>query len=99
MPTEPPCEAGVGRDGYCRDKEEDRRFVFEQTFGHHPVGTCRIGREGDGRAVVDGDFKVFRVRGLRVVDASVYPISQGGFTVLPTFMVGQKGSEAILRDA
>lgn len=99
LPTDPPCEAGVGADGYCGDREEDRRFVSEQTFGHHPMGTCRIGREGDRLAVVDGDFRVFGVRGLRVVDASVFPISPGGFPVLPTFMVGQKGSEAILRDA
>lgn len=99
VPTDPPCNAGLTADGYCKDPEEDRKFVFEQTFGHHPVGTCRIGKADDKMAVVDGDFKVYGVRGLRVVDASVYPISPGGFPVLPTFMVGQKGSEAILRDA
>lgn len=99
VPTEPPCEAGLDARGYCKDPEEDRRFVFEQTFGHHPVGTAKMGRREDPMAVVDSRFRVFGVRGLRVVDASVYPIAPGGFPVLPTFMVGQKGSEAILEDA
>ncbi|KAK3328669.1 hypothetical protein B0T19DRAFT_196909 [Cercophora scortea] len=98
-PTEPPCNAGLTADGYCKDPEEDRKFVYEQTFGHHPVGTCKIGRKGERMAVVDSGFRVFGVSGLRVVDASVYPVSPGGFPVLPTFMVGQKGSEAILADA
>jgi choline dehydrogenase len=101
-PTEPPCHAGIAADGYCNDPEEDRRFVYEQTFGHHPVGTCKMGKKGgddDGMAVVDGRFRVFGVKGLRVVDASVFPVAPGGFPVLPTFMVGQKGSEAILADA
>ncbi|SPO01845.1 related to choline dehydrogenase [Cephalotrichum gorgonifer] len=99
IPTEPPCNAGLTADGYCKDPKEDEKFIYEQTFGHHPVGTCKIGRKGDKLAVVDSKFRVFGVRGLRVVDASVYPVSPGGFPVLPTFIVGQKGSEAILADA
>jgi len=97
-PTEPPCNAGLTADGYCKDPEEDRKFIFEQTFGHHPVGTCKIGKKEDRSAVLDSKFKVFGVDGLRVVDASVFPVSPGGFPVLPTYMIGQKGSEAILAD-
>jgi choline dehydrogenase len=71
-----------------------------QTFGHHPMGTYKIGRRaGDALAVVDGRFRVYGVRGLRLVDASVFPISPGGFPVFPTVMVGQKGSDVILEDA
>ncbi|AEO63927.1 uncharacterized protein THITE_2109539 [Thermothielavioides terrestris NRRL 8126] len=98
-PTDPPCNAGLTADGYCKDPEEDKQFVYEQTFGHHPVGTCKLGKKTDKMAVVDSKFRVFGVQGLRVVDASVFPISPGGFPVLPTFMVGQKGSDAILADA
>jgi len=98
-PTEPPCNAGLTADGYCKDPEEDKKFIYEQTFGHHPVGTCKIGKREDRMAVLDSKFKVFGVDRLRVVDASVFPVSPGGFPVLPTFMVGQKGSEAILADA
>ncbi|KAM7216424.1 oxygen-dependent choline dehydrogenase [Rhypophila decipiens] len=98
-PTEPPCNAGIDVQGYCKDPEEDRKFIYEQTFGHHPVGTCKIGKKSDRMAVVDSKFRVFGVKDLRVVDASVFPVAPGGFPVLPTFMVGQKGSEAILEDA
>jgi choline dehydrogenase len=99
-PFEPPCEAGWDTaTGYCSDPEEDKQWIYEQSFGHHPVGTCKIGTEHDQLAVVDSSFRVYGVKGLRVVDASVFPISPGGFPVLPTVMVGQKGSEAILRDA
>ncbi|KAK1755556.1 oxygen-dependent choline dehydrogenase [Echria macrotheca] len=98
-PTEPPCRAGLTADGSCKDRREDESWINEQTFGHHAVGTCRMGKKGDKTAVVDSGFRVFGVSGLRVVDASVFPISPGGFPVLPTFMVGQKGSEVILADA
>jgi len=98
-PTEPTCNAGVDAQGYCTDPEEDKKFIFEQTFGHHPVGTCKIGVETDSMAVVDSRFRVFGIKNLRIVDGSVFPVSPGGFPVLPTFMVGQKGSEAILADA
>jgi len=95
-PTEPPCSVGFTPEGYCIDPEQDRKFIFEQTFGHHPVGTCKMGKREDGMAVLDSNFRVFGVEGLRVVDASVFPVAPGGFPVMPTFMVGQKGSEAIL---
>lgn len=39
----------------------------------HASSTCRMGRESDEEAVVDGRGRVFGVGGLRVVDASVFP--------------------------
>ncbi|THV06377.1 FAD/NAD(P)-binding domain-containing protein [Dendrothele bispora CBS 962.96] len=39
----------------------------------HPVGTARMGRETDKRAVTDSRLKVRGVKGIRVVDASVFP--------------------------
>ncbi|KAI4217663.1 MAG: hypothetical protein LQ351_000259 [Letrouitia transgressa] len=44
----------------------------------HAAGTCKMGRRGDGRAVVDSKHRVFGVRGLRVVDASVFPLLPPG---------------------
>ncbi|KAH7014386.1 uncharacterized protein B0I36DRAFT_299277 [Microdochium trichocladiopsis] len=97
---EPPCPSGWDRaTGYCSQPEEDRQWIYEQTFGHHVVGTCKIGPAGDRLAVLDSKFRVRGVRGLRVVDASVFPISPGGFPVLPTVMIAQKASQDILADA
>jgi choline dehydrogenase-like flavoprotein len=39
----------------------------------HPVGTARMGRDDDPRAVVDARLRVIGLDGLRVADASVMP--------------------------
>jgi choline dehydrogenase len=41
-----------------------------ETF-HHPVGSCRMGRDDDPEAVVDARGRVRGVGGLWIVDASV----------------------------
>ncbi|KJK78189.1 hypothetical protein H634G_06361 [Metarhizium anisopliae BRIP 53293] len=47
-------------------------------------------------AVLDSSFRVRGVKGLRVVDASVYPRIPGTFTALSTYMVGEKAADVIL---
>src|SRR5262249_14969477 len=59
-----------------------RDWIRREAWGHHACGTCRIGRDPwradigqlcDTEAVVDSEFRVHGVTGLRVVDASVFP--------------------------
>jgi len=40
---------------------------------YHPVGTCRMGPDGDPGAVLDARLRVRGVDGLRVIDASMMP--------------------------
>ena len=61
----------------------------------HPVGTCKMGLESDPLAVVDSELRVFGVRGLRIVDASVMPKITSGNTAAPTMMIAQRVADIL----
>ncbi len=61
----------------------------------HPVGTCKMGRDGDATAVVDTQFRVRGIDGLRVIDASVMPTITSGNTNAPTIMIAERGSRML----
>ena len=62
----------------------------------HPVGTCRMGR--DGRAVVDGRLRVRGVDGLRVIDASIMPNITSGNTNAPTQALARHATAMLVED-
>ncbi len=65
----------------------------------HPVGTTRMGRDGDPMAVLDPRCRVRGVRGLRVVDAGAMPSITSGNTNSPTLMLAERAAEWIVADA
>ena len=79
-----------------RATEELRDYVRYNAWGHHASCTCPIGSDDDPMAVLDGDFKVRGIKGLRVVDASVFPRIPGFFIVSSIYMIGEKAADVIL---
>ena len=65
----------------------------------HPVGTARMGRDDDVRAVVDARLRVIGVEGLRIADASVMPSITSGNTNSPTMMIAEKCAARMAEDA
>jgi choline dehydrogenase len=82
-----------------RTREEIGRFVTDHAWGHHASCSNPMGRASDASAVVDSEFRVIGTRGLRVVDASVFPRIPGFFIVTPIYMIAEKATDAILEDA
>jgi choline dehydrogenase len=78
--------------------DELRQFVKDNAWGHHASCTCPIGPREEG-GVVDGKFRVYGTKGLRVVDASVFPKIPGFFIVSAVYMIGEKAADVILADA
>jgi choline dehydrogenase len=79
--------------------EEIKQWIKNEAWGHHACCTAPIGANGDVMAVLDSRFRVRGTRGLRVVDASVFPKIPGLFIVVPIYMVSEKAADVILQDA
>ncbi|CAJ1503667.1 GMC family oxidoreductase [[Mycobacterium] burgundiense] len=68
----------------------------------HPVGTCAMGAfDSHGlprvaATVLDTDCRVYRVAGLRVVDASAMPTITSGNTNAPVMLIAERAARAIL---
>ena len=65
---------------------------------YHGVGTCRIGPDGDPGAVLDPEFRVRGVHGLRVADASVLPTVPHANTNLSAILVGEMVARLMASD-
>lgn len=62
---------------------------------YHMSGTAKMGLPDDPYAVVDDQLRVYGVKGLRVIDASIMPTITSGNINAPVIMIGEKGAEMI----
>lgn len=62
---------------------------------YHPVGTCRMGSDGDPMAVLDARLRVRGIDGLRVIDASAMPKIVTANTNAPTMALADRAVSLI----
>ncbi|WP_424183439.1 GMC family oxidoreductase [Actinokineospora sp. G85] len=85
-------ERPVDGRGLTDDDLAEHVRAWTQTL-YHPVGTCAMG-SGE-TSVVDPHLRVRGVEGLRVVDASVFPVIPRGNTNAPTVMLAEKAADLV----
>jgi len=87
---------GFTFDQVMNDDEALEAFIRKAAIGvWHASCTCRMGRPDDPMSVVDTQGRVKGVQGLRVVDASIFPVVPCANTNFPTLMSAEKISAAM----
>ncbi len=76
-------------------REGLRDFMTKETWGHHASCTCKMGPSPEKGDVVDSEFRVHGVDGLRIVDASVFPKIPGLFIAAPIYTIAEKAADTL----
>ena len=80
-----------------RDEDAMEAFVRRAAVGvWHASCTCRMGDQADPMAVPDPAGRVHGIDGLRVCDASIFPVVPCANTNFPTLMTAEKIADAVL---
>ena len=81
-----------------RDDEALETYIRRAAVGvWHCSCSCRMGAEDDPMAVTDQAGRVRGVHGLRVVDASIFPVVPCANTNFPTMMAAEKIADDMLQ--
>jgi 5-(hydroxymethyl)furfural/furfural oxidase len=87
---------GFTFENVMNDADALEAFVRKAAIGvWHASCSCRMGRDDDPMAVVDTQGRVKGVQGLRVVDASIFPVVPCANTNFPVLMTAEKIAEAM----
>jgi choline dehydrogenase len=93
-------EVGVNYTLITPSPEVDmKQAIMDDTFSHHATSSCRMGPVNSKEYCVDSKFRVNGVKGLRVVDASVFPRPPGAMPNGPTFTISRKAFQDIVGGA
>ena len=87
------------QEGFYELTESNVEEFVRKSFSseYHPIGTCAMGPEGEG-GVVDERFRVHATRGLRVVDASVFPLQVRGNLASLVYAVAERAADFVKED-
>ncbi|KAI7551043.1 GMC oxidoreductase [Hortaea werneckii] len=81
----------VSSDAEIRDY-----IAYASSTVYHAACTCKMGKSSDKMAVVDSSACVYGVRGLRVVDASAFPILPPGHPQSTIYAFAEKIAHSII---
>ncbi|KAG6876323.1 hypothetical protein C0992_013370 [Termitomyces sp. T32_za158] len=84
-----------GLESAKTDAEIDAYVQANTATIFHPVGTASMSPKGAKNGVVDPDFKVKKIAGVRVVDASVLPFIPSTHTQVPVYVFAERASDLI----
>ncbi|KAI9642708.1 hypothetical protein NHQ30_008439 [Ciborinia camelliae] len=75
--------------------EEAKQIIRDTLISHfHPVGSCAMLPRDKG-GVVDTQLRVYGVHGLRVVDASVFPVHVRGNPITAVYAVAERAVDFV----
>ena len=83
-------------DSVQTDEEILEFWRREAMSVYHPVGSSKMGPADDPTAVVDNELRVHGIEGLRIADASIFPLLPSGNTHAPTVAVAERAADLIL---
>ncbi|GME22370.1 GMC oxidoreductase [Neofusicoccum parvum] len=83
-------------DGVRSDEEIYEWLKGSLSTIYHASCTCKMGTRDDAMAVLDGEARVFGLEGVRVVDASSFPILVPGHPQATVYMLAEKIADRIL---
>jgi choline dehydrogenase len=82
------------------DKQSDEELLQiareRGTTTYHQMGTCRMGPKTDPTAVVDNQLKIYGLKNIRVIDASIMPTMLSANLHSGATLIGEKGSDLVL---
>ncbi len=83
--------------GYHIDSDEaiDAWVRANVESAYHPSCSVKLGAADDPMAVLDSECQVRGVKGLRVIDSSIFPSITNGNLNAPSMMVAERGADII----
>ena len=93
-----PAHAFMSGGGKVISLEEAKSITREQLISkYHPMGSCMTALRKEGSAVGEA-LRVYGMRGLRVVDTSVFPVVPRGNNITSVYATAEKASNLIKED-
>jgi choline dehydrogenase len=89
-------ELAPSADAELTDEQLEAHVRSHAKTVYHPSGTCRMGADSDPMAVLTPDLRVRGIQGLRVADASAFPLLVSGNTNAPVVMLAERCAAFIL---